>query len=283
MHPILYTFPSSWPVLGDLPLRSFSVMVLMGVLIAAWWAGRALRAMGVDQPGAVDHLLRNALIFGFLGARLLYVVVHPEVYTDIVSLIAVWQGGIVSYGGFFGGALGAWFFARRWKIPYARLGDAALPALFLGQVFGRIGCLLVGDDHGTPWDGPWAITFHAKEGCLIPPDLIGVPLHPSQIYLSLMNLVIFLTLVPLVKRRRFDGQVMGIGMMMYAVGRFLVEMTRGDDVARGIYGALSTSQWVSVATFALGIFVLWKQRGAGLTTGCVPPGGSQADAGAAAR
>jgi len=273
MYPYLFVFPDWMPLIGGAPLRSFSVMVLIGVVFAAWWAGRSLRRMGVEQSGAVDHLLRNALICGFLGARLLYLVVHPEAYEDVVSLIAIWKGGIVSYGGFFGGALGAWFFARAWKIPFPRLGDAVLPALFLGQTFGRIGCLLVGDDHGRPWDGPLAITFPAREGSLIPHDLIGVPLHPSQLYLSFMNLVLFLVLGALLRRRRFDGQVLGVGMLLYAVGRSLVELTRGDDEARGIYGLMSTSQWVSVITFALGVFVLVRQRHAGLTTGCTPPGG----------
>ena len=108
MYPILYRFPEWLPLLGDLPIRSFSVMVLTGVLVAWWWVGRALREQGVDESRAVDHLFRNALIFGFIGARLLYLAIHPEHYEDIVSLIAVWKGGIVSYGGFFGGALGAW-------------------------------------------------------------------------------------------------------------------------------------------------------------------------------
>ncbi len=275
MYPILFRFPEAWPIVGGFPLRSFSVMVLVGVLMAAWWAGRALKKQGVEAPGAVDHLLRNALIAGFLGARLLYLVVHPEAYHSLISLIAVWEGGIVSYGGFFGGAFGAWLFARAWKIPFTRLGDGVLPALFLGQVFGRIGCLLVGDDHGAPWDGPWAVTFTGVPESLIPPDLVGVPLHPSQIYLSLMNLVLFLVCVAVGKRRSFDGQVFGLGLILYAIGRFLVEMTRGDDTARGIYGALSTSQWVSVGTAVIGVAMLVRLRGGEVTHGATPPKGVQ--------
>jgi phosphatidylglycerol:prolipoprotein diacylglycerol transferase len=271
MYPILFRFPDAIPLLGGHALRSFSVMVLIGVLMGAWWIGRAFKEQGIDQRGAVDHLVRNALICGFIGARMLYLLVHPEAYQNLVSLIAVWQGGIVSYGGFFGGAFGAWLFARRWKIPFPRLGDAALPALFLGQVFGRIGCLLVGDDHGAPWNGPWAITFSGVEESLIPAHLVGVPLHPSQIYLSLMNLVIFLICITVGRRRRFDGQVFGVGLILYAVGRFCVEMTRGDDAARGIYGAFSTSQWVSLGTAILGVVMLIRLRHGPLTRGSTPP------------
>ena len=101
-----------------------------------------------------------------------------------------------------------------------------------------------------------------------------MPLHPSQIYLSLMNLVIFLVLVAIGRKRRYDGQVFAWGLILYAVGRFLVEMTRGDDVARGIYGAFSTSQWVSVGTFAVGIIMVLKLRGGTVTEGCTPPAGA---------
>lgn len=253
MHPILFQLPE-W--LGDFPIRSFSVMVLLGVLAGAKYLGKRLPEIGITHEGALDQLVLRCLLIGFLGARLTYVAVHPEVYTDLISLIAIWQGGIVSYGGFFGGALGAWFFTRKHGVPFVRLADAGLPALALGQVFGRIGCLLVGDDHGSRWDGPWAVTFTGKPESLIPPELVGVPLHPSQIYLSLMNLVIFVVAAWMWKRRRFDGQIAAITMALYAVGRFGVEFTRGDDEARGIYGAFSTSQWVSLGTAALAVLLL---------------------------
>lgn len=260
MHPYLFK-------IGEFPVRSFSVMVLLGVLVGAWWLGKALARQGVSGEGVLDHLVRNALIFGFLGARWLYLVVHPEAYKDPISLIALWEGGLVSYGGFVGGALGAWLFARKRGIPMARLGDALLPALAFGQIFGRLGCLLVGDDHGSAWDGPWAITFPDVEGSLMPPELIGVPVHPAQIYLSLMNAIIFAITATIYARRRFDGQVLGTGMILYAIGRSAIEMTRGDDAARGIYFGLSTAQWISVAVAAAGLLLLLRNRGRPATSG----------------
>lgn len=264
MHPILWRFPEAWPLVGGFPIRSFSVMVLLGVLAACWYLrGKLFRKGDPEDDRAFDHLLRNVLLLGFLGARLTYVAIHPGVVTSqpdlfskAVALIAVWQGGIVSYGGFFGGALGAWLWARRHRLGMPALADVLAPALALAQVFGRIGCLLVGDDHGAPWDGPWAITFSGVPDSLIPPELVGVPLHPAQVYLSLMNLVIFSATAWLYPRRRFDGQVLCAVMGLYAVGRFTVEMTRGDDAARGIYGAFSTSQWWSLVTLAMAI-ALW--------------------------
>jgi phosphatidylglycerol:prolipoprotein diacylglycerol transferase len=262
MHPILFKIPL--PGFGDFPVRSFGVMTMLGVLAGAVWLSRALRRVGVTQPDAVGDLVTLCVLCGFLGARLIYVAVHPEVWHGPVSLIAVWEGGIVSYGGFFGGALGGMWYARRHRIPIPRLGDVVLPALALGQVFGRIGCFLVGDDYGRPWDGPWAVRFPRVEGGLIPEHLVGVPLHPAQLYLSLMNLAIFGAAAWLFARRRFDGQVLAATMALYAVGRFGVEYTRGDDVERGALGALSTAQWWSLGTIVMAglLYARFRRRGA---------------------
>jgi len=248
MHPILFK-------IGSFELKSFGVMVMLGVLIGSWWLGRAMARLGLAQREQVGDLVTISIIVGFIGARLLYLAVHPEAFHAWYSPFALWEGGIVSVGGFIGGALGAIWWGRRNKVSIPRLGDAMLPALFLGQTFGRIGCFLVGDDYGRPWNGPWAVTFPPIEGSLMPLDLLGVPLHPTQLYLSLMDLVIFLAMAWLLYRRRFDGQVMCLTILLYAVGRYVVEYTRGDDDARGIYAALSTAQWTSVGLVPLALFL----------------------------
>lgn len=275
MHPILFR-------IGDFPITTFGLMVCLGAIAGSLWLRRALGAFALRGRDPVGDLVTWSVLLGLLGARLMYVVLHPSAIRGAdgslqpLKLLALWEGGLVSYGGFLGGALGAWLFARRQRLPFMRLGDALAPALALGQSIGRIGCLLVGDDHGRPTDLPWAVTFPyvldaagnklpAKEGCLIPRELLGVPLHPSQIYLSLMNLAIFLVLARAFARRRFDGHVLGLGMVLYAVGRFAIEYTRGDDVARGIFGALSTAQWISIGVFALGAALLARGRAAAVT------------------
>lgn len=273
MYPILFKLNLPW--LGEFPIRSFGVMVVIGVMIGMWWLGIALRRLGVMERDAAADLAVACVITGIFGARVLYVCIHPPPpgQSAFLWLFRIWEGGLVSYGGFFGGALGGIWFARKRKLPVRRLGDAILPALFLGQVFGRIGCFLVGDDYGKPWDGPWAVAFPKLEGGLIPDALVGVPLHPTQLYLSLMDVVIFLLAARVFYRRRFDGQAVVATMLMYAVGRFLLEFLRGDDVARGGWPprsgtapgelpfVLSTSQWFSIGTFVLALllYAAWRR------------------------
>jgi phosphatidylglycerol:prolipoprotein diacylglycerol transferase len=273
MYPILFELNLPW--IGAFPVRSFGVMVVLGVMVGMWWLASALRRLGVTERDAAADLAVACVLTGIFGARLLYVVIHPppEGQSAFLWLFRIWEGGLVSYGGFFGGALGGIWFARKHKLPVRRLGDAILPALFLGQVFGRIGCFLVGDDYGKPWDGPWAVAFPKLEGGLIPDALVGVPLHPTQLYLSLMDVVIFLIAARVFARRRFDGQAVCVTMLMYAVGRFLLEFLRGDDAARGgwpprpaavpgdVSWVLSTSQWFSIGTFVLALllYAAWRR------------------------
>ena len=273
MFPHLFEIPTPF---GELPIRSFGLMVLLGAVAGLVYLQYAFRRLGVPGEDPLGAAAVRILLCGFIGARMLYLVVHPDAARGILAPIAVWEGGLVSYGGFFGGAFGAWLFARKVKLPLLRLGDAILVALVLGQVFGRIGCLLVGDDHGRPWDGPLAITFpsagvdpatglkYGPEGSLFPRQWLDVPVHPSQLYLSAMNLVLFLVGARLFTRKRFDGQVASVLMMLYAVGRFSIEYTRGDDQARGVYSVaaldLSTAQWISLAVFAIGVILYGRQR-----------------------
>jgi phosphatidylglycerol:prolipoprotein diacylglycerol transferase len=259
VYPILFKFWLPW--IGEVPVKSFGVMVMLGVVCGSLWLGRALRRLGVEDREAASDLVTWAVVTGLLGARWTYLAIHPDALRDPLDLVALWRGGIVSYGGFFGGALGAVIWARRRRLPVSRVGDALMPALFLGQAFGRIGCFLVGDDYGRPWDGPWAVAFPAREGGLIPPELVGVPLHPSQLYLSAMNVLIFASMAWLFARRRWDGQVLVTTMGLYAAGRFLVEFTRGDDAARGFLGSLSTAQWWSLGTALLAGLLWLRLRG----------------------
>jgi phosphatidylglycerol:prolipoprotein diacylglycerol transferase len=260
VHPILFKFTLPWG-LGEHTVGTFGIMVMLGVIAGSLWLSRALKRIGVTDKDAPSDLVTWAVVVGLLGARWTYLAIHPEALQGPIDLIALWKGGIVSYGGFFGGALGAWIWCKRRHVSPRLVGDAMMPALFLGQAFGRIGCFLVGDDYGKPWNGPWAVTFPRVEGSLMPDELIGVPLHPSQLYLCLMNILIFTSMAWLFRRRRWDGQVLITTMFLYATGRFLIEFTRGDDAARGIYGVFSTAQWWSVAT-AVFATVLYVRIGA---------------------
>jgi phosphatidylglycerol:prolipoprotein diacylglycerol transferase len=273
MRPILFH------VLGR-PIHSFGVMVALGFLAALGWTLLEAKRLARESPGTplvpalfVDALWRVA-IGGVLGARLLYVAIHPEELQregGWLGLVAIWRGGLVWYGGLAGGLVAGLLFVRSRRAPMVAALDLAMPGIWLGLAVGRMGCFLVGDDWGRPTDGPWGIRFPPAPGSMLDPRLIGVPLHPTQLYDALNAFVVFVVAAIVLRRSLAPGRATGVALALYAAGRFLVEHFRGDDVARGMFAPaglpeLSTSQWLSLPLFAIGVALA-----AGLTARARPP------------
>jgi phosphatidylglycerol:prolipoprotein diacylglycerol transferase len=145
-------------------------------------------------------------------------------------------------------ALGVWSIA-----------DVFAPSLAIGHAIGRIGCFYSGCCYGKPAEGlPWAVTFTDPQSLA----LIGVPLHPVQLYESLGEFIIFFVLITLRRHKSFNGQFFMTYIILYSVLRFIVEFFRGD-VARGfITSQISLSQGVSILMFLVAAagFIMLKRR-----------------------
>ena len=169
------------------------------------------------------------------------------------ELLAVWRGGLVFYGGLIGAIAGTIIFASVKKLPLWKLADVLSPSIPLGYVFGRIGCLLNGCCYGKECRLPWAI--HFPQGHETYPHA----LHPTQVYDSGLNLLFYLGLAWLYRRKKFDGQVFAVYLVGYAVLRFVVELFRGDYPPSQHYlGNWATpAQMVSLAIFVAGAVLLF--------------------------
>lgn len=235
MWPELFTIPFL-----DVPLRSFGLMVGTGFLVAVWFGARLAARYGADPARDPERFSGDVafwILIGVLGGgRLAYVLLNWGEYAERpLDALKVWEGGLVMYGGLILAlVLGGWK-ARKLGMPLWQSADFGLTAGFLGQAIGRVGCLLVGDDFGKPTDVPWAITFPdpLREGAAFPPELAGVPVHPTQIYMALKALALCGLGLWLLKRKRFHGQVTCVLLMGYALLRFVIEFYRGDAGARG--------------------------------------------------
>lgn len=242
MWPELFTIPFL-----DFPLRSFGLLVAIGFLVGVAMGSKLAGRYGADtklDPQRFADVSWWVLIGVILGARLAFVLVNFDHYSkNPQDILKVWEGGLVMYGGLIlAVGLGVWK-AKRLGMPGWQSLDYGLTAGFLGQAIGRIGCLAVGDDYGAPTDVPWAITFPdpLPTGSAFAPELVGVPVHPTQLYMSAKALSLFVLGLWLLKNKRFHGQVALVLGMGYAVLRFIVEAFRFDMVARGgIYKEGST-------------------------------------------
>ncbi len=247
MHPIAFQ-------LGPFTIHWYGVMMAIAFISGLWTAGRRGLRDGIPVEKIMD--IGPWLIVGtILGARILYVTTYwREEFAGrpFGEVFAVWNGGLVFYGGLIGATLAGLLYARLKKIPVWKLSDVLAPSIALGYVFGRIGCLLNGCCYGRECSLPWAIHFPAGHATC--PN--GV--HPTEIYDSLLSLLLYGGLAWLYRHKKFDGQVFATYLLCYAVTRSIVESFRGDYTPMHIHGALQLTpgQLVSIGIFTAGIALM---------------------------
>jgi phosphatidylglycerol:prolipoprotein diacylglycerol transferase len=270
MHPVLFELPTPW---GPQPIYSYGVM--LGVsLILGWQVMMALGKRAGFGGNVLADLYLTAAITGLIGARALYVVVHGEEFRSIGQWFDLRGGGLVAYGGFIGGFVGAAIHARIAKVSLLRVGDAATPGIALGLFFTRLGCYLYGCDFGTRlsesapswlarlgrfphWDeslhglrGSPAFLHHVNAYGLARDADFAFPVHPVQLYEGALGLALAALAFWLYRRRAFDGQLLLSFTVVYGIARYVLEYLR-DDPERGEIFGFSTSQFISLAIVPL--------------------------------
>ena len=257
MFPILFKIP----IFGGIPIYGYGLMVAGGFIIGTYYIKREAIRIGEDPNRALD-LIFYILIAALLGSRVLNVLVSEwdRFVANPLILFKIWEGGLVFYGGFLASLLvSAWYF-RRHKLPVWKYCDMFIPAVALGHSLGRIGCFFAGCCFGRPLlHNAWfALTFPDTVNSFAPP---GVPLYPTQLMESATEFLTFLFLASMRKRKKFEGQLFALYLMIYAVLRSTIEYFRGDlDRGFVINPFLSTSQFISILIFGAGLFVWMRNR-----------------------
>lgn len=250
--------------IGNIPIYSYGLMIAIGLLLALFVGQYRFKKHKLDDEIVFDLILICA-ISGFLGAKLLYVIVEFKDFMENPMQV-LGSAGFVVYGGIITGVLAGYIYTRVKKLNFMEVFDCVMPEVALVQAFGRIGCFLAGCCYGRKTDSFLGVVF--PEGSLAPP---GVKLLPTQLFSSAGDLIIAVLLMVLadcvyknVKKQSSKkfGHVYGdIGctyMLLYGVGRFLIEFLRND--VRGEVGILSTSQFISIFIVALGIGLMIFNR-----------------------
>ncbi len=247
----------------------YGVMAVLGLSVAGFAMCReAKKRFGI--PVAETLLLLLSILGGiFVGGHLLYGVTR---YSEIVgafrrlgeesageffSHFAAAFGGSVYYGGMFGTLAAAAIFTRH-NEAYQK-GQAVDLLAFgfpLFHIFGRIGCFLGGCCYGVECSFGFTVAENHFN-----PSVAGVNRFPVQLAESLCNLLIFVLLYLLFRKKKFPGKLIYVYLPVYAAVRFGLEFLRGDAV-RGIVFGLSTSQWISlgILVFSLVRFAVIRIR-----------------------
>ncbi|MCZ7647614.1 MAG: prolipoprotein diacylglyceryl transferase [Planctomycetota bacterium] len=263
---------------AKLPVYGYGTLILCGFLLGVVMARSRCRLIGVD-PEQITDMGVLGVVSGLAGARLFFVIDHwdafnplgprgPEALYDVFKL---WEGGLVFYGAFLAVIPAAAWFCRRYRIPVLPFLDLLAPCLIAGQALGRIGCLMRGCCWGRTCD--WGLVFGPDSPPYADQVLRGglplgaahsLPVHPTQLYGALSAALTAGFLYSFWPRRRYDGQVLGLMLVMAGTTRFFEEFLRADTGAAfpHLSATLSIAQWIGLGLMVLGAawILYWRRR-----------------------
>ena len=250
MYPIISLF--------GLSLGTYGICCVIGGALAIWLAIRNGKRFQQDRFAMLEACVW-ALIGGFLGAKLLYLLVS---FSDIVEMFqtsgfnwdtisSLLEGGFVFYGGLLGGLAALLLYLHHFQLPYGVYLSSITPAVPLAHAFGRIGCFFAGCCYGIPYDPPIGICLKNAIGTA-PTD---IPLFPVQLLESGLDFLLAGLLQLCFRKRTRKTDVIPFYCIGYAGIRLFTERFR-YDTERGIYFGLATSEWISLALAICGVLLL---------------------------
>lgn len=236
-----------------------------GVLVAlAFLAGLAVTLRLSKRVGLSGEKVTNLVLYcafaGIAGAKLFMILFDLPEYLHNpgeIFTMATLQAAGVFHGGFIAALLVAVLYMRKQSLPVWKTMDAFAPGVAIGQAIGRLGCFAAGCCWGRECDLPWGVRFRSDFAAPVPLDK---PLHPTQLYESGADLLIFGILYWYFKRAPRPGNVIGLYLVLYSTARFIIEFYRFHEQA--LVGPFSLTQWIALALFLLGLIFLLVPRAA---------------------
>lgn len=235
-------------------IYGYGLMIAIGIVIAVWLFMKRTKERGYNE----DHILNMiiiTIIFGRLGGKVFYILTDFKYIASNPSIIIEQFGyGFVIYGAIIFGIVSVFLYSKKKKWSTLEVFDLLVPEVALAQGFGRIGCLLAGCCYGAITNGPLYIVF--PYGGLAP---AGEHLYPTQVYSFIFDFLLSVFLFWYSKKKSKKlGDTTSMYLIIYSIGRFLVEFLRNDP--RGEIGILSTSQFISIFILIAGVLLLNRDK-----------------------
>jgi phosphatidylglycerol:prolipoprotein diacylglycerol transferase len=241
---------------GEFYLPTYGVLVALGFL-----AGLSVTVKLARRAGFNSEIITNLAVYvalaGMLGAKLFMVAFDWRDYMAapirIVSFETLQAAGVFQ-GGLILALITAYFYMQRQGLPVLATADIFAPGVALGHAIGRLGCLAAGGCWGVECDLPWAVHFHNP----VAYGLTGVPLevglHPTQLYESGAELILFAFLFQFAKKSQIPGRVIGLYLILSSLLRFAIEFWRFHQ--QPLQWGMSLTQWISLGLAAIGLALL---------------------------
>lgn len=244
---------NDWFSIGPLTVHGYGVMIAIGILAASWLAAKLCKEYKLDYEN-IDSFIIFVIVIGYAFSKLTYcLTVFDQFLSDPLSVLG--SGGWVVYGGILGGLLAAliWCKWKKWK--FMDYFQVLMPCVSLAQGFGRIGCFFAGCCGGAVTDAWYGIQFPTTSLAWNTTQKI----IPTQLLSSAGDFLIFAFLMYNLKKGKHPEDTGAWYLILYSVGRFLIEFLRGDLIRGGI-GPFSTSQFISLFVVVLGAYMIWNRQ-----------------------
>lgn len=232
MYPILLS-------VGRINVYSHGLMIAIGAAIGGYLVYVLAKRRGLNTSILFDVIVYS-LLGGLVGARLLYLILYPNQFSGFIAMISIWYGGLVSFGGIVAGLFIAWAILKAKKEPVSQWFDIGIIGLFVGWIFGRIGCLLNGDSLGIMSASKIAIWGRI----------------PTQIFESILAMLITILCLWLLRKKADlklpDGLIFLIGIGTYGLGRFIIDFYLDEN---NFFLFLNTSQIGSIILFLIALII----------------------------
>ncbi|MBQ9991070.1 MAG: prolipoprotein diacylglyceryl transferase [Lachnospiraceae bacterium] len=234
--------------IGPITVHGYGLMIGLGVMAALLQGDYRAKKRGLN-PDAIYGITFFAVVTGFLAAKVLFILTQWEDFLKNPKSFLSFEGFVV-YGGIIGAVLALYLYCKVKKLDLLAYLDLMVPSVALAQAFGRIGCFLAGCCYGWETDSCLGVVFtHSAYA----PN--GVKLLPTQLFMSAGDFLLMLILLWYSRTERMKGRTAMLYLILYSLGRFVIEFLRNDD--RGTVGMLSTSQFIAILTAVAGAVGFW--------------------------
>ncbi len=259
---LAFQFQSPGPIIfevGPITIRWYGLLIASAVLIGVSLSQYLAKRRGVE-PELLADLAIWLIVAAIPCARIYYVLFQWQEYAQRPEdIIAIWKGGIAIHGAIIGGTIATIIFARLNRVSLWQLIDLVVPSLALGQAIGRWGNFFNSEAFGRPTDLPWKLFIPPGNR---PPEYLSYDyFHPTFLYESLWNILVFVILISLFvwslqQQERYKVGTMAFTyFIVYSLGRFWIDVLRTDRI---MMCPIRIAQVISLVIISLGILgLIW--------------------------
>lgn len=247
--------------IGPFTVHWYGVIIITGVIIGLFLATKEANRLGLKKDLIID-LMVFAVPIAIVFARIYYVTFEWNQYVNQPwwEVFAVWHGGIAIHGALIGAIFTAIIYTHIKKASFWQIADIVAPSLILGQAIGRWGNFMNQEAYGGAISEAAYNNFHQYLPNFIMNQMTidGVMYHPTFLYESFWNLVVFILLLIFRRYNPIRGEVFLSYIMLYSIGRFVIEGMRMDSL---YIGELRIAQIISVLLIVGAISLIVYRRG----------------------